>query len=64
MKKLSHQTQLLVFLSIMLIISVACAPPATPVPPTAAPSNSIQNIVWQWTSVTNQTTQQTTTGSY
>ena len=61
MKKQSHQTMLLVFLSIVLIIGVACAPPATPVPPTGAPSNTITDIVWQWTSVTNQTTQQTTT---
>ena len=36
----------------------ACAPAATPTP---APTNSITGIVWQWTSVTNQTTKQTTT---
>ena len=63
MKKLFHPTLLFMILSIVLMISAACMPPATPVPPTAAPSNSIQNIVWQWTSVTNQTTQQTTTVS-
>ena len=29
--------------------------------PAPAPSNSITGIVWQWVSVTNQTTKQTTT---
>jgi heat shock protein HslJ len=31
-----------------------------PVAPTAAPSNAITNIVWQWTSVTNRPTGATT----
>jgi len=58
----------------VVLVLAACAPTAapasapTPAPvptkvPPAAPSssNSIQGIVWQWTSVTNQTTKQTTT---
>ena len=46
----------------MLLVAAACYPPATPVPPAApAPSNTITNIVWQWTSVSNKTTGVTTT---
>ena len=44
-------------LVLTLLVAVACVP----VPPTAAPANSITGIVWQWTSVTNQTTKETTT---
>lgn len=43
---------------IMVVALVACAPAATP-----APSNTITDIVWQWTSVSNQTTKETTTVS-
>ena len=47
----------LVGLGLMVMVALAaCAPAATP-----APSNTITDIVWQWTSVTNQTTKQTTT---
>jgi heat shock protein HslJ len=35
---------------------VGCVPVATP-----TPANSIQGIVWQWMSTTNQTTKETTT---
>ena len=45
-------------LTLGLMVSVvlaACAPAAPP------PTNPIQGIVWQWTSVTNQTTKETTT---
>ena len=52
---------LLAGLSIVLIVMAACVPPPTPVPATATPSNAITDIVWQWTSVTNQTTRVTTT---
>jgi heat shock protein HslJ len=46
-----------VVLTALVVLGLAaCAPAATP-----APSNSIQDIVWQWVSVTNQTTKQTTT---
>lgn len=41
---------------IILLTLAACAPAATP-----TPTNSIQGIVWQWTSVTNQTTKETQT---
>ena len=41
---------------ILLLIAAACTPQAT-----SNPSDSIQGIVWQWTSVTNQTTKETTT---
>jgi heat shock protein HslJ len=44
-------------LSLLVILALAaCTPAATP-----APSNSITGIVWQWTSVTNQPTKETTT---
>jgi heat shock protein HslJ len=43
---------------ILVMVLAACVPAATPTP---APSNTITDIVWQWTSVTNQTTQETTT---
>ena len=49
---------------IMLLALAACAPAAapTPAPTTApAPTNTIQGVVWQWVSVTNQTTKETTT---
>ena len=53
---------LLAVLSLALVVAAACYPPATPVPPSApAPSNTITNIVWQWTSVANKTTGETTT---
>lgn len=53
---------LLAVLSLALVVAAACYPPATPVPSSApAPSNSITNIVWQWTSVANRVTGQTTT---
>jgi heat shock protein HslJ len=41
-------------LAFMLLVT-ACTPAATP-----TPANPITGIVWQWTSVTNQTTKQTT----
>ena len=40
----------------VILVLAACAPTAAP-----APANSITGIVWQWISVTNQTTKQTTT---
>lgn len=59
--KLSLSSLLVVSLSIVLMICAACVPPATPVPPTPAASSTITGIVWQWTSVTNQTTRETST---
>ena len=65
MNKISHLSWLLACLSIVFIVAVACVPPPTPAPATATPRasspNAITNIVWQWTSVTNQTTRGTTT---
>ena len=43
---------------IAILVLAACAPAATP-----ATANSITGIVWQWTSVTNQTTKETQTVS-
>ena len=49
----------LISLGLMVLVALAaCAPAATPAP---ASSNTITDIVWQWISVTNQTTKQTTT---
>ena len=59
MNKLSHLSLLLVCLSFVLMIGAACVP-VTPVPPAATPANPITNIVWQWTSLTNQPTGETT----
>lgn len=39
-----------------MIVLAACAPAATP-----TPADTIQGIVWQWTSLTNKTTKETTT---
>jgi heat shock protein HslJ len=52
-------------LTLMLLVAAACVP----VPPTVAPAtapttmsaNTITGIVWQWMSVTDQATKQTTT---
>ena len=60
MHKLSPSPLLLVFLSIVLIVPAACVPVPTPVPATATPSNTITDIAWQWTSVANRTTGETT----
>jgi len=43
---------------IVVMTLAACAPAAAPTP---ASANSITGIVWQWVSVTNQTTKETTT---
>ena len=61
MNKLIRSTLVLACLSLVLVVVVACVPPPTPVPPTATPSNTITDIVWQWTSVTNKPTGETTT---
>jgi heat shock protein HslJ len=55
---------LLAVLSLALVVAAACYPPAAPVPSSApAPSNDITDIVWQWTSVANRVTGETTTVS-
>ncbi len=55
MNKRTSTFLLLTVLSLVLIVSAACFPPATPVPPAATDPNSITNIVWQWTNVSNKT---------
>jgi heat shock protein HslJ len=48
-------TRSLILLACLSLLA-ACVPVPAP-----APTNSITGIVWQWVSVTNQTTKQTTT---
>ena len=60
MNNLSRSTLLLACLGIVFSMAAACVPLATPVPATATPANAITNIVWQWTSVTNRPTGETT----
>jgi heat shock protein HslJ len=43
---------------VVVLLAVACTQAATP-----TPSDSIQDILWQWTILTNQTTDETTTVS-
>jgi len=61
MSKLVRSTLVLACLSLALVVVGACVPPPAPVPPTATPSNTITDIVWQWTSVTTKPTGETTT---
>jgi heat shock protein HslJ len=64
MNKFSPSALLLVVLSLVLVLAAACYPPATPVPQAVpAPATGITNIVWQWTSVRNRSTGETTTVS-
>ena len=63
MNKVSRLSLLLACLSIALIVTGACVPLPAPVPATATPSNTITDIVWQWTSVTTKPTGETTTVS-
>ena len=49
---------MLAALTLILLASAGCFPPA-PTPAPAAPANTITGIVWQWTSVTAQSTQKT-----
>ena len=54
MKRISRSALLLTSLGVLLLIAAACAPATTS-------SNSITGIVWQWTSVTEQSSGNTTT---
>jgi heat shock protein HslJ len=56
MTKPASSRLLLACLSLVLILSVACSPTPTP-----APADAITDIVWQWTSVTDRPTGETTT---
>ncbi len=60
MNERSITSLLLACLSIALFAVAACVPITAPAPAAAAPSNAITNIMWQWTSVTNRTTNETT----
>jgi heat shock protein HslJ len=53
MNKQSRSASWLAYLGIVILVA-ACTRAATP-----TPTNSIQGIVWQWTSVTNKTTSET-----
>ena len=55
MNKKFRSVMLLVFLSILLLVA-ACTPAAEP-----TPADAIQGVLWQWTSLTNRTTEETTT---
>ena len=57
MSKTSRFVTLLAYLMFTLLIT-ACTQAAT-----STPTDSIQDIVWQWTSVSNKTTNETTTVS-
>ena len=61
MNKTSRLSWLLACLGIVLTVAVACVAPPTPVPAAVTPSNTITDIVWQWTSVTTKPTGETTT---
>ena len=66
MKTNMHRSIWLASLSIIVMLVGACAPAAAPTAaPTAAPAstNAIQGVIWQWVSVTDQSTKQTTTVS-
>ena len=52
----NFQTITLLATIAVLLLLAACKPAATP-----TPADSITGIVWQWTSLTNQTTKETTT---
>lgn len=56
MKPVTRIVLLLTSLILLAVVAAACATPPTP-----TPSNSITDIVWQWASVTNQSTKETTT---
>jgi heat shock protein HslJ len=66
MNKPNPSPLLVAVLSLVLIVAAACAPvsrlaPAAAPSAPATPANSITNIVWQWTSVANRVTGETTT---
>jgi heat shock protein HslJ len=64
MWKLTRWVSTLVGLSALLVTAAACVPvPKLTPTPTPASGGSIQGIVWQWASVTNQTTKETVTVS-
>jgi len=65
MKQQTRRFLLLACLVVVLVVAVACRPVMAPPPSSVAtvspPSNTITDIVWQWISVTNRPTGETTT---
>ncbi len=55
MKRIFPPTALALGLLLVIVLAVGCAPQAT-----TTPTDSIQGIVWQWVSVTEQSTKETT----
>lgn len=60
MSNFSRSTLLLACLGIVICMAAACVPVAAPTPAATTPANTITNILWQWTSVTNRPTGATT----
>jgi len=56
MKRYSRLAILATGVLALMLLAIACAPPPAP-----TPANPIQGIVWQWTSLTDQTTGKTDT---
>jgi heat shock protein HslJ len=54
-RKFTRLTILAIFLTLFLLVAAACKPAATP-----TPTFSLQDVIWKWISVTNQTTRETT----
>ena len=55
MKKYSHLSILVFVLIALMLLATACKPAATP-----TPEYSLQDVVWQWKSVTDQPTGEVT----
>lgn len=60
MKQQTQRFLLPACLVVVLVVAVACTPVMAPVAPAPTPANAITNIVWQWSSVTNRPTGETT----
>jgi heat shock protein HslJ len=58
MKRKHHLILVAAVALAVMLLAAACSSKATP-----TPQNTIQDILWQWTSLTNQTTKETTTVS-
>lgn len=60
---MKHRAQLFLNLACLVAVlgvAVACRPVAAPATPAATTENAVTNIVWQWSSVTNRPTGETT----
>ena len=56
MKRKTHLIMIAAIALAVMLLAAACSSKATP-----TEDNTIQGVVWQWTSLTNQTTKQTDT---